>query len=57
VLDTIALLGAVPERYGWHGDTVDLATYFAMARGVQGQRSATSRDVASADIPAMEMTK
>jgi hypothetical protein len=26
VLDTIALLGALPERYGWHGDTVELAT-------------------------------
>ena len=57
VLDTVALVGAVPERYGWHGDTVDLETYFAMARGVQGQQSTTSRGAASADIAAMEMTK
>ena len=31
MLDTCALLGAVPERYGWTGDRVDLDTYFAMA--------------------------
>src|SRR5215216_1187308 len=30
VLDTIALLGAVPERYEHSGDTVDIDTYFAM---------------------------
>jgi len=44
VLDTIALTGAVPMRFGWSGEAVDLATYFAMARG-------------TADAPAMEMTK
>jgi 5-methyltetrahydropteroyltriglutamate--homocysteine methyltransferase len=44
VLDTIALVGAVPERYGWTGDQVDLDNYFAMARGRQ-------------DVTAMEMTK
>jgi 5-methyltetrahydropteroyltriglutamate--homocysteine methyltransferase len=44
VLDTIALLGAVPERYGWGGRDVELETYFAMARGGQ-------------DVTAMEMTK
>jgi 5-methyltetrahydropteroyltriglutamate--homocysteine methyltransferase len=48
VLDTIALVGAVPERYGWDGGEVDLDTYFAMARGRQ------SGDV---DVTAMEMTK
>src|ERR1043166_7873493 len=48
VLDTIAMVGAVPERYHWGGSQVDLHTYFAMARGVQEQESA---------IPAMEMTK
>ncbi len=48
VLDTIALVGAVPERYHWHGETVDLDTYFAMARGVQR---------ADLDVTAMEMTK
>src|SRR5256886_3448409 len=35
VLDTCALVGAVPKRYGWAGGPVDLDTYFAMARGVQ----------------------
>ncbi len=49
VLDTIALVGAVPERYHWNSELVDLRTYFAMARGVQGHESET--------LPAMEMTK
>ena len=44
VLDTIALLGAVPQRYGFCGGNVDLDTYFAMARG-------------NDDTHAMEMTK
>ena len=48
VLDTVALLGAVPERYRWSGDTVDLDTYFAMARGAQTDEL---------DVQAMEMTK
>lgn len=33
MLDTAAMLGAVPVRYGFKGSDVDLATYFAMARG------------------------
>jgi len=44
MLDTIALVGAVPERFGWTGERVDLDTYFAMARGRES-------------APAMEMTK
>jgi 5-methyltetrahydropteroyltriglutamate--homocysteine methyltransferase len=48
VLDTIALVGAVPERYGWGGGQVDLDTYFAMARG---------RQTDDVDVTAMEMTK
>ncbi len=48
ILDTIAMVGTIPARYGWSGDTVDLRTYFAMARGLQ--EGAT-------DLPAMEMTK
>jgi 5-methyltetrahydropteroyltriglutamate--homocysteine methyltransferase len=48
MLDAIALVGAVPERYRWDGETVDLGTYFAMARGVQH---------ANLDAPALEMTK
>src|SRR5437016_4788388 len=48
VLDTCAMVGAVPERYGWSGGMVDLDTYFAMARGSQGK---------GRDVTAMEMTK
>lgn len=45
VLDTIAMTGAVPSRYGFKGDKVDLDLYFAMARGSLG------------GVTAMEMTK
>ena len=48
VLDTVAMVGAVPARYGWTADAVDLDTYFAMARGAQS---------GGLDVPAMEMTK
>ncbi|MBL0319990.1 MAG: 5-methyltetrahydropteroyltriglutamate--homocysteine S-methyltransferase [Alphaproteobacteria bacterium] len=48
VLDTIALVGAVPARYQFKGGNVGLDTYFAMARGAQTQ---------GADVTAMEMTK
>src|SRR5260370_42278454 len=33
VLDTIAMVGAIPKRYSWNGSHVDRRTYFAMARG------------------------
>src|SRR5215216_1074288 len=45
VLDTTALAGAVPDFYQWHGDSVDLDTYFAMARGRTGARSARALDM------------
>jgi 5-methyltetrahydropteroyltriglutamate--homocysteine methyltransferase len=45
-LDTAAMLGAVPERFGGISETVDLDTYFNMARGD-----------AAKNIAAMEMTK
>ena len=44
VLDTAAMLGAVPSRFGHDDGPVSLDTYFAMARG-------------AAKAPAMEMTK
>jgi 5-methyltetrahydropteroyltriglutamate--homocysteine methyltransferase len=44
MLDTIAMLGAVPERFRHPGGTVGADLYFAMARGRQ-------------DAHAMEMTK
>jgi 5-methyltetrahydropteroyltriglutamate--homocysteine methyltransferase len=37
MLDTATMLGAVPKRFGWSGTTVDLPTYFAMARGTAQQ--------------------
>jgi len=46
VLDTLAMLGAIPQRFGWDGTLLDLETYFQMARGDVEQ-----------SIPAMEMTK
>jgi 5-methyltetrahydropteroyltriglutamate--homocysteine methyltransferase len=45
VLDTIALTGAVPERYGWNGGDVDLDTYFAMARGRAKERPVAALDM------------
>ncbi len=44
MLDTAAMLGAVPPRFRHPGGNVGPETYFAMARG-------------TADAPAMEMTK
>jgi 5-methyltetrahydropteroyltriglutamate--homocysteine methyltransferase len=44
VLDTTAMLGAVPQRFRWSGDKVDLSAYFRMARG-------------EGDVAAMEMSK
>ena len=50
VLDTCAMVGAVPPRYGFDGATVDLDLYFAMARGRQDEGAGN-------DVTAMEMTK
>ncbi|XP_051134334.1 5-methyltetrahydropteroyltriglutamate--homocysteine methyltransferase-like isoform X1 [Andrographis paniculata] len=44
VLDTTAMLGAIPPRYGWSGGDIGFDVYFSMARG-------------NACIPAMELTK
>ncbi len=48
VLDLSAMLGAVPPRFQWTGDKVDLDTVFRMARG----RAPTGKPA-----PACEMTK
>jgi len=37
VLDTSAMVGAIPDIYGWKGGPVALTTYFAMSRGAQNQ--------------------
>ncbi len=55
VLDTSVMVGAVPSRYGWSGDRIDLSTYFAMARGAQSE--AKDKAQSPVDLPAMEMTK
>ncbi|WOK99472.1 5-methyltetrahydropteroyltriglutamate--homocysteine methyltransferase 1 [Canna indica] len=44
VLDTTAMLGAVPERYNYTGGEIGFDVFFSMARG-------------NASVPAMEMTK
>ena len=48
VLDTICLVGSIPERYKHKDGNVSFKTYFAMARGSQ------TKDL---DVPALEMTK
>jgi 5-methyltetrahydropteroyltriglutamate--homocysteine methyltransferase len=48
VLDTAAMLGAVPERFGSASGGMPLPVYFAMARGSQS---------GGRDVPALEMTK
>src|ERR1043166_3368136 len=55
MLDTCAMVGAVPPRYGWSGKWMDADTYFAMARGSQGKgRRHRADDGAdrAADVPA-----
>src|SRR5215212_4531055 len=47
VLDTCALVGAIPPRFGWTGGAVDLDLLFTMARGGTGDEPAR----------AMELTK
>lgn len=54
VLDTAALVGAVPKRFEWAGGNVDLSTYFSMARGGKGGKSVTA---STAGVAALEMTK
>ena len=68
VLDTSAMVGAVPAIYGWAGGPVPLDTYFAMARGAQGEAGGEAHADCGhgcthgaahgvTDVPAAEMTK
>ncbi|WP_291839372.1 5-methyltetrahydropteroyltriglutamate--homocysteine S-methyltransferase [Brevundimonas sp.] len=60
VLDATAMVGAVPDIYGWSGERVGLETYFAMARGSQGQGEAAcahGQSHGGDGVPAAEMTK
>jgi 5-methyltetrahydropteroyltriglutamate--homocysteine methyltransferase len=56
MLDTSALLGAVPERFHWPGNNVDLKTYFAMTRGVS-KTSDCGTCGSNHATTALEMTK
>ncbi len=60
VLDTAVMVGAVPAAYGWSGGSVDLDTYFAMARGSTGNGHADcghAHHGHTHGVPALEMTK
>ncbi|HUN95212.1 MAG TPA: 5-methyltetrahydropteroyltriglutamate--homocysteine S-methyltransferase [Bradyrhizobium sp.] len=63
VLDTSVMVGAIPAVYGWKSGPVGLKTYFAMARGSQGDSHDAScghahhADSDSHGAPAQEMTK
>jgi 5-methyltetrahydropteroyltriglutamate--homocysteine methyltransferase len=58
VLDTAVMVGAIPAAYGWTGGDVSLATYFAMARGSQGDGHADCGHIHhDHGVPALEMTK
>ena len=59
VLDTCAMVGAIPESYGWTGGAVPLATYFAMARGTKADAhdEACGHAHHAHGVSALEMTK
>ncbi len=56
MLDACALVGAVPERFQWCGECVELSTYFAMARGA-GEKGKDHANSNHGAITALEMTK
>jgi 5-methyltetrahydropteroyltriglutamate--homocysteine methyltransferase len=60
VLDTSAMVGAIPDAYGWTGGDVSLDTYFAMARGSQNAvelEGCADHGPHGQGLPALEMTK
>jgi 5-methyltetrahydropteroyltriglutamate--homocysteine methyltransferase len=59
VLDTAVMVGAIPDAYGWNGGEVPLSTYFAMARGADGEAHDGTCGHAhhGHGVPALEMTK
>ena len=61
VLDTTGMVGAIPPIYGWKGGEVGFETYFAMARGAQGEVAHDGCLHGHAHdgegVPAAEMTK
>ncbi|KWV58190.1 5-methyltetrahydropteroyltriglutamate--homocysteine methyltransferase [Bradyrhizobium macuxiense] len=63
VLDTSVMVGAIPAIYGRTSGPMPLATYFAMARGSQGDVQGNPHDAPRGhahlgqSVPAQEMTK
>ena len=59
VLDTTAMVGAIPAIYGWTDEQVGLDTYFAVARGASGRavRDGCVHAPTGTGVPAAEMTK
>jgi 5-methyltetrahydropteroyltriglutamate--homocysteine methyltransferase len=60
VLDTSVMVGAIPPRYGACGASAALETYFAMARGTQGEpadEACAAHTSHGQGLPALEMTK
>ncbi len=45
MLDVAAMVGAVPERFGWDGGAIDHTLYFAMARGSLRDHPAAALDM------------
>ncbi len=52
--DAAALVGCVPKRFSWSDASVDLTTYFKMARGEVGKHD---REHSESMAAALEMTK
>jgi 5-methyltetrahydropteroyltriglutamate--homocysteine methyltransferase len=58
VLDTAAMVGAIPSRFDWKGGEVSLDIYFAMARGSQNEAGPACGHPGHAHgVTALEMTK
>ena len=57
VLDTAAMVGAVPERFQWSADHVDFDTYFSMARGASAPSAQAVNGRTGTPPGPMEMTK
>ncbi|HEY9681284.1 MAG TPA: 5-methyltetrahydropteroyltriglutamate--homocysteine S-methyltransferase [Oculatellaceae cyanobacterium] len=58
VLDTIAMVGALPKRFQWSNDNVDINTYFLMPRGTASvQPNESNSSGTKLEAQAMEMTK
>ncbi|MES2571618.1 MAG: 5-methyltetrahydropteroyltriglutamate--homocysteine S-methyltransferase, partial [Verrucomicrobiota bacterium] len=57
ILDMSCLLGNVPPRFHWNGESIDLALRFRIARGTGGAHEAENVCCEKAATFASEMTK